>query len=422
MIAPLRSAMAGGHRLSLPWRTLAGLAGLALLVTFPGCLCGGQPCEPEQDHDPCTLDACTDGVPSHSYLGDGYPCTFGHLKGTCQAGRCSIPCKTSGDCNSGVACTYTTCSNGTCQIKLEDALPAPSDGNPCTQDLCLGGEPVYIPFPDGQEKCLGGDRTCDHGICASCKANADCGAPTECTTYACEQCTCVAKYAPPGTKVTNVNANVAGDCMTWVCDGAGGINLAEDVTDAPPSFDPCFKWACNGWTPVRQAQFHAGCIMLNGKGGFCDEQGVCRQCAIDADCASQGTLAPHCDKGLCIGCDDGIKNGDEVGIDCGGSCGACLGVSCFGDKDCASGYCVFTNQNPPQPAKICCNHPCDGICETCSGNGGFCVVVPVGGPDVDTCNTPDKACAGTQCKFKSGYPCGQAADCLSGVCSNKVCN
>jgi len=214
-----------------------------------------------------------------------------------------------------------------------------------------------------------------------------------------------------GTKVPPLD--VAGDCMQWICDGKGHVALVEDTDDTPWSNEYCFAWKCVGWTPVRETKLHANCLMDGGLIGFCDANGGCSQCVIDADCQAD----EMCREGVCVKCGDGVQNGNEV---CGGSCGKCISEPCTDSADCAGGNCVFTNLSGPL-AKVCCSSACDGVCQRCSEVTGFCTNVTQGNQDIDTCNTPGVGCSGVSCKIQNGYACTKNLDCISGQCSNGYC-
>ncbi len=75
-------------------------------------------------------------------------------------------------------------------------------------------------------------------------------------------------------------------------------------------------------------------------------------------------------------CDNSIKDGSETDVDCGGAqCPACAdGLDCNESGDCTSGHCADD---------ICCDAPCDGVCEACSaantsGADGTCADIPSG--------------------------------------------
>jgi hypothetical protein len=377
---------------------------------FPGCKSKTQTC-PDYDANPCTLDGCTNDAPIHEPL-DGQPCFYGKLEGACQTGQCLIPCKLDGDCKSGQPCTKEVCGeNGFCQIGADDNLAPPSDGNPCTSDLCLGGEPLYLTKASGLPCGQDGKLECDGGgVCGQCTMAADCGFDTECRKWKCADGLCQSLNDGEGTSIASLNA--AGDCMKWICDGKGHIELVPDTIDVPWSNADCFSWECVGWTPVRKVKVGTNCTMEGGVVGFCDVAGACVHCVIDANCQ----VDEQCREGACIKCGSKDQNGNEV---CGDSCGNCVGAGCGDDADCASGNCVFTNLQ--SPAKVCCSSACDGVCQRCEKTGD-CIDVTPGQQDIDSCNDTGKVCAGTLCKIQIGYPCVKGLDCISGKCINGVCS
>ncbi|MBK9262922.1 MAG: hypothetical protein IPM54_24350 [Polyangiaceae bacterium] len=344
----------------------------------------------------------------NSYLGDGHPCFIGKLQGACAASGCAIPCASSSQCNDGLPCTKGECRGGVCVIEHDDYAAAPDDGNACTEEHCSGGKVVSWKMPDGST-CPGGE--CEVGVCGRCDVAADCGANTECTRWECVKEKCVQEPKPYGYSVPS--GDVLGDCRVWVCDGYGGKVAKPDPTDIPFNYEPCFDWLCVGLTPVRIPRIGDKCLMDGGLIGVCSSEGACVQCVQDVDCGP----GFRCKDAICWKCGDAEPDGDEV---CGGACGACKGSACVGDKDCASGYCVATNA---QPAKVCCGAPCDGTCQQCAATGanaGQCIFVPTGQQD-DTCITPGMGCFAGTCKWKTGYPCVQPSDCISGKCINGTC-
>jgi hypothetical protein len=402
--------VASGQRRS--WlRAIMAVGAVGLGGVMPSC---SSDCPSQDDNNPCTLDECQGSVAVHTDLGEGHPCFQGKLEGACAAGWCVIPCLKTGDCDDGLPCTLSECQGGACVIVSNDYATPPSDGNPCTEDRCLGGEPVYWPKWDGTE-CAGGKGECAAGVCNQCETASDCGTETECRAWACEQGTCIFKNTAQGIPVAA--GNIQGDCKRWVCNGQGTTVLEVYPQDIPSSTDPCFTWTCVDWTPVRTAKVHVPCIMESGGTlGVCGEEGNCIQCIQDTDCPHWGERCFH---GTCVSCGNGILDGDETETDCGGSCGVCGGQMCDQDVACASGHCVYTNAAPPNVTRVCCDSACDGVCQQCSP-AGQCEPVPIGQPDVDTCNSPYEGCAGIQCKIKKNYPCWSNSDCISGLCINKA--
>ncbi|MDI3292092.1 hypothetical protein [Polyangium sp. 15x6] len=384
-------------------RALAVVLAAGLVATFSGFSCKSSTCsQPEDDHNPCTIDACGNGTQTHTYLGDGHPCFYGALKGSCAGDLCMVPCSTNKDCETGLPCAWKACTQGYCAIGPSELTP-PDDGNACTEDKCFDGEPKHWPKPDGAP-CAGDQAECLIGICGRCETKADCGSDTACTTWECEFGSCAPSHKPEGSVV--VAQELKGDCRTWICDGHGAMKLDVDLADAPATYEPCFQWICDGWTPVRLPTIHQPCTMSDGDLGYCDDAGVCVECVLDKDCAWN----ERCDHGACITCGDIISDGQEI---CGGSCGLCLGQPCEEDLECAAKKCVFTNVGA---SKVCCDKPCDGPCEACSASGA-CQAVSAGTIDYETCNSPGEVCNGKgQCKVQTGYACKSSVDCASKLC------
>jgi hypothetical protein len=133
-----------------------------------------------EDGDPCTLDACDNGTPTHLPGNDGVDCGGGGGK-FCADGKC-VECVDAGQCTGGVTlCQTPTCDNGTCAYlpAMEGADCAPASG--ChAASTCASGACVQHDAPNGTSctnvisgKCAGG------GCCvfATCGAtnNVCCG-------------------------------------------------------------------------------------------------------------------------------------------------------------------------------------------------------------------------------------------------------
>jgi hypothetical protein len=381
---------------------------------FPGCDDGT--CPTLDDLDACTIDECQNGTAVHTYLGDGHPCFMGRLEGACTGGFCIASCATDADCDDGRACTKPLCANGACVLTEPDADDPmnPSDGNVCTNDSCLHGEPFYWPVPESTS-CNDGKGECDNGICSSCEpteTTSDCGANLECRMWTCQQGACINSDSAKGKLLLD---DIPGDCLQRVCDGYGGVEKIADPADAPTSMNLCLSWICAGWTPVVDVASHLGqpCATSIGMAGVCDGKGACVGCIDDNDCPNPEL--DRCYNHICVSCGDNTQNGGETGVDCGGKCGACLGAACTADAECATNHCVSTNMQAPP--RVCCDSPCDEECRQCSTLGA-CGYVSKDAQDVETCNSPDVACnGGGQCKIRTGYVCVSSIDCLSNSCN-----
>jgi len=411
-----------------PKRISAALAVVAMSLGLAARGCDGATACDTDDGDPCTVDACKDGVATHAYLGDEHPCFVGKLSGVCMGGECQIACKAAADCEENRPCMEHACIGERCVLLPDKGTSAPSDGNPCTIDGCIGDEPVSWPAPDGMppkgQTCgqvpglENGEPIaveCLDGLCAFCRVSSDCGETTECTDWACEAHVCRPKYQPLGHGV--LSGSVPGDCGAWICDGHGRMIEVPDSTDTRKENVPCHVWECDGHTPVLIPVFRASCALPGNIEGLCDELGKCQQCLKDSDCFQADEW---CYQNVCVSCSNGIQDGDEIGVDCGGTCGDCLGTPCILHKSCATFNCAYTNVL--QPDRVCCDLPCDGLCEQC-GLDGKCVAVPNGQQDKITCSFLDKACFNQQCKTKNGFSCNYSAECISGFCdpTTKTC-
>lgn len=77
---------------------------------------GGDPCLPVDDSNPCTDDACFEGIPIHNPIADGTACSDGDLctqADSCQAGVCAggspVVCGGASSCVAG-ACAGPGCA------------------------------------------------------------------------------------------------------------------------------------------------------------------------------------------------------------------------------------------------------------------------------------------------------------------------
>ena len=291
-------------------------------------------------------------------------------------------------------------------------LPADcEDGLECTADLCTQGL-CDNPFEPKKTKCgSDGKSVCDGaGECVDCLSSSDCAAKD------------------PAVPICQLST------LTCVSCNDGKKNGEETEVDCGgPDCGACLGHACD---PEH------GC----GNGAFCVQpENICCDKACDARCeacvfdktgAPDGQCAPvpygedpdqECSTlGACgaaagkCRCEDGVKNADESDVDCGGTtclrCGG--GKGCGEHADCVETFPACTTQG------TCCTSACNATCFTCSSSGQ-CTTHPVGFADPNC--AAGQACGplGTLCIGKSGAPCGNPTDCLSGACQgtapNKTC-
>ncbi len=159
------------------------------------------------DGDPCTVDACSDGVCTYAPLcDDGDNCTVD----VCDNGICSY----TSSCDDGNPCTVDLCGGGWNDDDDDDGnhgsggcihRPLCYDGNSCTTDECIDGVCVFTPKvcndnnPCTTDKCVGGkckfyiircddsdpctNDACANGVCENTPVDCDDGNP--CTIDEC---------------------------------------------------------------------------------------------------------------------------------------------------------------------------------------------------------------------------------------------
>jgi len=102
------------------------------------------------------------------------------------------------------------------------------------------------------------------------------------------------------------------------------------------------------------------------------------------------------------------------------------GESCSSGDECVSSFC-------PDQDGVCCDTPCDSLCESCAGfktggvDGTCATVTPQQDPDgecvgVDPqCSHPSGECYACDglggCRLKDGAECGTNNMCISGFCN-----
>lgn len=276
------------------------------------------------DSNPCTLDLCTAGSPSH------LPAAFGTSCGgvlTCDnAGKCT-GCTGPGDCPGtetdcqARSCTGTVCGfiykpqgtavtmqtpndckqnvcNGAGAVSVTfDNTDLQDDGNVCTLDGCSGGSPTHANLAAGapcndptKPVCNGG------GACVECVTASTCkGQDDECKTRTCNGGSCGFAFTASGTPVS---LQSAGDCHKAACDGNGGVTQMVDDSDVQSDGNVCTQDICTngaiGHVPVAMG---TDC----GAPKKCDAVGNCAGCLNAKDCGGQDTECQTrvCNTGVC---------------------------------------------------------------------------------------------------------------------------
>ncbi len=234
-----------------------------------------------QDYNPCTIDMCSNGMPSNTPEMNGKACGTGQTN--CQNGKC-VGCKSDGNCPNGAICDMPVCdAQGVCGLAIDAGkLVSNVDPSDCFVQQCdaMGkvqtvSAPLENPMADTNE--------CDIEVCGSngiehmaVTDGTVCSGSTECNPRACLSATC-SNLPFPGME-TAVAAQIPSDCKVDVCDGAGGIVSKNDDLDVPvdPAPGDCTLVQCvNGASTTTAAPAGAMCTTPAGLPGTCSATGVC---------------------------------------------------------------------------------------------------------------------------------------------------
>jgi hypothetical protein len=367
------------------------------------------------------------------------------------------PCSLSTECDDENPCTADACTAGRC-AHLDDDGAAPDDGDACTADTCVNGGEKHAVQP-GLACGEGGLLTCNaQGQCAGCTTAEQCGASSECETWACDATICVANQPAMGFEIP---AQIAGDCKVRMCDGIGnaveinddvdvpaddGVICTDDVCNAGVAGHPQSAVGTSCTDAITFCNASGACVTCTetfgcGAGELCFNETECVSCSdmvtngdeVGVDCGGSCPLCPagqpcnmdgDCASGscddvtyVCTSCTDGILNGNEVNTDCGGSCPGCaVGAACTGPMDCASTFCADG---------VCCNTDCVGECRRCDlpGHGGTCTFLPssMDDPGPPSCSgaivcNGAGTCVADQDKAHYGDFCNMNSNCFNNTC------
>ncbi len=282
----------------------------------------------------------------------------------------TIQCVSAGDCDDGNPCTDDLCSGGNCQ-NPNNSNACADDGNACTNDVCSGGScahpPNTAPCNDGQF-CNGTD-TCSGGSCSVHTGN-PCTDGPECAdscNEGADNC-----YDSSGTPCTD-DGN---ECTDDVCNGSGGCTH-------PPNTAPCDDGQfCNGADTCSggSCSVHGGDPCIGGSecddscnegadncydpsGTPCTDDG---NACTDDECDGSGSCA-HPNKPDDTPCDDG--NPDTCPDKCAG--GVCTGPECVCEF--TIGGAIYTDLGDPlgtgaEGVTVCAT--CNGVFNDCAVTSG----------------------------------------------------
>ncbi|MEY3011279.1 MAG: hypothetical protein RIT45_14 [Pseudomonadota bacterium] len=397
-----------------------------------------------EDGNGCTLDACLTAsgcshTPSTAECSDGDACSLGDqcVQGACVAGKAVVcddgnPCTAdacsdgvclatavTGDCDDGNVCTVQDgCDGGSC---TPGGALVCNDGNPCTDDAC---DPKAT-SAESACKAVANAASCDDGnLCTQvdqCTGGACVGSGAvvcddgnPCTDDACahEQGGCVA-LANAAT-CTDGNVCTAGDaCLGGVCKPGkfvacdDGNPCTDDACDASKGCGSAPNaLPCSDGSVCTVGDVCSGGACKPGAAMVCDDGNACTTDACDAKtgCVQTFNQAPCNDGNVCSkddACKQGVCAGAPVVCDDGNACTADF---CDANKGCAS-------------VKI--QSDCDDGSQCTTGDvctNGFCIGKPITCVDGDVC-TEDGCDPKKGCDFGplTGTACG-AGTCDKGDC------
>lgn len=285
------------------------------------------------------------------------------------------------DCNQGVCLRKNLAAKGALTIRNEkgnclrfvcdglgnevieiDSTNVRSDGDACTEDVCVEDQPINRLAPAGTQCGTNENVQCtEAGVCMGCTEAADCGENTDCVTWGCIDSACVRNLEPIGKEVAN---EFMGDCKKNLCNAVGDSPETFAADDAPDDKNPCTTDYCAPNGEVLHELLPVG-----------------TQCADCSACATDGACKP-CDTAL---------------FDCFE--GACVSKpqKCTTNAECASTYCVDG---------YCCDSECSSTCVACDSMvtgvlSGVCAPIMNGTDPEFECVAPDKCFNGT-CRCANG--------------------
>ncbi len=232
--------------------------------------------------NPCVDASCAAGKVTMAPQPDGTACTLNGAAGSCMGGNCEVTCITAAMCVSKNPCQTGSCNGetGICVFtNVSDGTPTPGvtqiDGD-CRDQECVGGTSTSVvddsDLPAKMGDCQ--DPVCNNGTpgqtahaenspcstymtsmsgfcdgaghCGQCAAANECpGTTNDCQQPACTSFACTTDFTGKGVATTSNPPQVTGDCLTIVCDGAGGTMSIADDSDLPATGTPCLTGTCD---------------------------------------------------------------------------------------------------------------------------------------------------------------------------------
>jgi len=419
------------------------------------------------DGNGCTMDVCTNGMPSNPPLAQGAPCNESggtRCNGSATAPAC-VQCNVKADCGNDSACQMFSCSSagqcatnnvqagtavanqtpGDCKknvcngtgsvVQAIDNTDVFVDGNSCTDDLCTGGVPSNPSKAQNAPCNQGGGTRCNGSLtmpaCVQCNQPIDCGSDTACKTFMCSGTgQCGSTNTADGTVVGDPTV---GDCHKNKCMTGNIVNGVDD-TDLPVDGKPCTNDVCTNGTPSNP-NVNAGtnCGSSGGQPLMCDGSGNCVGCLSETDCP----LPPNaCQVRVCVAGACGFTNvADGTPVPANDPVGDCHKDICMSgavqtvvdntdvpvdNNPCTQDLCTNgVKSNPPVGSGVACSV---GTGTECDGNGNCVECITA-----TECTGSDTACQTRTC---NGGVCGidfkpdgtATMNQVSGDCQKNVCD
>jgi len=285
------------------------------------------------------------------------------------------------ECNGGVCALTNLAANGALTIRNEpgnclrfvcdglgnevieiDPTNVRSDGDACTEDLCIEDKPINTLAPAGTQCGTNANVQCtEAGVCIGCTTAADCGEDTDCVNWSCVDSVCSRNLQPIGKEVANP---VKGDCKKNLCNAVGEFPDVFAADDAPDDENPCTADYCAPNGDVLHD--------LLPEGTKCAE---CFACTTDGACKPCDTTTLDCHEGACVP----------------------KPQKCSPDTQCPSSYCVDD---------YCCDSECSSPCMACDEmltgvHSGICAPIKNGTDPQGECEAPD-TCFNGSCRCANG--------------------
>jgi plastocyanin len=408
------------------------------------------------DKNVCTDDMCTGGVLSHNGSAAGTACAPGLTcdgEGACVGCVDAMACPGQDDdcatrtCTAGVCgfsftaagtktslqvakdCKSAVCDGAGAVMSSMDVNDLPVDGNECTQDLCTGDVPSNPPSLAGGVCTTVGGTVCDgSGSCVACLTAATCpGVDNDCQARTCSAGVCGFSFVAAGTVAAK---QIAGDCKTNTCNGAGVSTPVNDSMDKPDDSNPCTNDVC---TAGVGSHTPAASGTVCGANQACDGAGACTGCVTAATCPGTDT---ECQTRTCAASVCGFSfmaSGTAVAMQTAGDCkknqcnGAGAIVSANDNVDlpvdanqCSNDVCTSgVPSNPPTSAGSVCAQNGGTLCS----GAGVCVQCLTAStcPGVDT-ECQARTCTLGACGFANTAAGTVTSAQTSGDCKENQCN